>query len=215
MEDKDTNPEKTHSDNPDAFDDHDDLTAELVAYLDGEQDQYASEQTGGKISLDPTIRAEADALKKTWDLLDYLPRPEPSPDFTERTMSRVEPVVQTAPTLVTPARSGTGTRVRASSGDVLNQQPPRRSRRNLAAAAGWLLAIAAAGVSGYFARSYFVEHRQDMDQQEKDARILSQGGLLQNLRYYRHIDDLKFLIDLDNPELFGEERITPANEGPK
>jgi hypothetical protein len=218
MEDRHTNPEKARSDGPDpsAANEYDDLTAELVAYLDGEQDQQASEQTGGKISLDPTIRAEADALKKTWDLLDYLPRPEPSPNFTERTLSRVEPLVQSAPTVVSPARSGTVTeRVRASSGAALIQQAPRRTKRNLAVAAVWLLAIAAAGASGYFIRAFIVDQRQSMDQQEKDARILSQAGLLQNLHYYRHIDDLKFLMELDDPEMFGDERVAPTNEGRK
>ncbi len=218
MENEHTDPEKTHSDDPDlsAADDHDDLTAELVAYLDGEQDQQASERTGGKISLDPTIRAEADALKKTWDLLDYLPRPEPSPNFTERTLSHVEPVAPSAAIAVSPTRSGTAIeRDRASSDAAAIQRAPRRLKRKMAVAAGWLLAIGAAGVSGYFIRAFIVDYRQDMDRQEKDAKMFSQGGLLQNLHYYRHIDDLKFLMELDDPELFGDERVAPTNEGPK
>jgi anti-sigma factor RsiW len=217
MEDKRTNSENTHSEVPDlsGADELDDLTAELVAYLDGEQDQQASERTGGKISLDPTIRAEVDALKKTWDLLDYLPRPEPSASFTERTMSRIEPLDQSARTAVSPAPAATATeRVRASSGTA-PIAAPSSSKRKLAAAAGWLLACGAAVAAGYFIRGFIVERWQDMDPQEKDARILSQADLLQNLRYYRHVDDLKFLTDLDDPELFGEDRVAPTNEGPK
>ena len=52
--------------------------ADLVAWLDGELEGEAA-------------RAEADALRKTWELLDYLPRPEPSASFTHRTLSRLAP----------------------------------------------------------------------------------------------------------------------------
>ena len=55
---------------------------ELVAYLDGELNEEAARQVEERISLDPKARAEADALKKAWDLLDYLPKPEPSPSRT-------------------------------------------------------------------------------------------------------------------------------------
>src|SRR5262249_41070651 len=60
--------------------------ANLVAYLDGELDAEAAQALEAKLSVDPTARAEADALKRTWELLDYLPRPEPSPSFTHRTL---------------------------------------------------------------------------------------------------------------------------------
>src|SRR5262245_61836252 len=63
--------------------------ANLVAFLDGELDEESARQVEAKLSLDPTARAPADALRRTWDLLDYLPRPEPSPQFTNRTIDRV------------------------------------------------------------------------------------------------------------------------------
>src|SRR5437763_10480257 len=61
----------------------------LVAYLDGELDEATAQALESKLSLDPQARAEADALRRTWELLDYLPKPEPSTDFTNKTLSRL------------------------------------------------------------------------------------------------------------------------------
>src|SRR5690349_7189114 len=66
--------------------------AELVAYLDGELSGEAARAMEAKLSLNPAARAEADALRRTWELLDYLPRPQPSPHFTHRTLDRLAPV---------------------------------------------------------------------------------------------------------------------------
>src|ERR1700682_6133065 len=63
--------------------------ADLVAYLDGEMDEEAARAMEAKIDSDPAVRAEADALKRTWELLDYLPSQDPSPSFTHRTVERV------------------------------------------------------------------------------------------------------------------------------
>ena len=62
---------------------------ELVAYLDGEADAATQRALEAKLSRDPRARAEAEALRRTWALLDFLPKPEPSTDFTARTLSRV------------------------------------------------------------------------------------------------------------------------------
>src|SRR2546423_7509849 len=68
---------------------------DLVAFLDGELDEDSARQLEAKLTLDPQARAEADALQQTWGLLDYLPRPEPSPSFTHRTLERL--AVRTSP----------------------------------------------------------------------------------------------------------------------
>jgi anti-sigma factor RsiW len=76
------------------FDDND--RENLVAYLDGELDAAAAQALEAKLGLDPKARREADLLRKTWDLLDYLPRPEPSPTFTTKTLDRLA-VLQARP----------------------------------------------------------------------------------------------------------------------
>src|SRR3954470_9872953 len=77
---------------PEADDPKDGATEELVAYLDGELDPKANEAMATKLSLDSKLRAEADALQRAWDILDVLPRPQPSAAFTTRTVSQAIPV---------------------------------------------------------------------------------------------------------------------------
>jgi hypothetical protein len=66
--------------------------ADLVAYLDGELSGEAARALEAKLSLNPAARAEADALRRTWELLDFLPRPQPSLRFTHRTLERLSPL---------------------------------------------------------------------------------------------------------------------------
>src|SRR5438067_1775167 len=70
----------------------DPVTEEIVAYLDGELDAKAAEGLAAKIRTDPKLRTEADALQRTWDILDILPRPEPSATFATRTLSQAIPL---------------------------------------------------------------------------------------------------------------------------
>ena len=63
--------------------------AELVAYLDGELDEQATQAVEARLATDADARAELDTLKQTWGMLDYLPKASPSPNFTNRTMERL------------------------------------------------------------------------------------------------------------------------------
>src|SRR4051812_6206828 len=77
---------------------------ELVAYLDGELDADGQQRVEARLGQNPHVRAEADSLRRAWEMLDYLPRPEPSQDFTERTLTRVSAV--RSATLRTAAAAG-------------------------------------------------------------------------------------------------------------
>src|SRR5689334_20855707 len=70
----------------------DPFEADLVAYLDGELDAVAARKVEKRLATDPAARAKAAALKKTYDLLDYLPQPEPSATFTTRTLDKIPAV---------------------------------------------------------------------------------------------------------------------------
>jgi anti-sigma factor RsiW len=61
--------------------------ANLVAYLDGELNDAQARAIATKLTQSLTARREVDALQKTWELLDLLPRPKASEDFTARTLS--------------------------------------------------------------------------------------------------------------------------------
>src|SRR5436190_13756244 len=104
----------------------DDERDELVAYLDGEVDAETARAVEAKLNRDPRIRTEADALRKSYDLLDFLPRPEPSPSFTQRTMTRAS--------VAYPGLTGTVV---------------RPAWRRWALGLGWAAALLIAGVAGY------------------------------------------------------------------
>jgi anti-sigma factor RsiW len=150
--------------------------ADLVAYLDGELTGAAAQALEAKLSLHPEARAEADALRRTWDLLDYLPRPEPSPTFTHRTLSRV-----------VPARSRSGTR---------GPWPPRR---RWLLGAGWAAALLLAGVTGYAGFHLLAPHGPGDKELVRDLR------LIENKRLYDLVEDIDFLQALDEPDLFGDD----------
>lgn len=61
--------------------------ANLVAYLDGELTEFESQQIASKLTQSVSGRHESDSLKRTWELLDYLPRVRASDDFSTRTLS--------------------------------------------------------------------------------------------------------------------------------
>src|SRR5947208_397384 len=100
----------------------DEPQAELVAYLDGELDERATQELEQQIGRDPQLRARADALKKTWELLDFLPQPEPSASFTSRTLDRVAVPRPAAPAVVP----------KPASAVTLSAAPPRPWPRRLA-----------------------------------------------------------------------------------
>jgi hypothetical protein len=62
--------------------------ANLVAYLDGELNDAESRALATKLSLSVSARREKTALEKTWELLDYLERPQATDDFVSRTATQ-------------------------------------------------------------------------------------------------------------------------------
>jgi anti-sigma factor RsiW len=163
--------------------------AEIVAYLDGELDGARSRAVEARINNDPRIRAEVDILRRTYDLLDYLPRPEPSPNFTNRTMDRLAAAA--------PTRS----------------LQPRTPRRN----SGWLVrllagaALVAAAVVGYAAAPSLPGWRTPRPAPdptaELDKDLEKHLSVIERWRLYRNVADVQTANELDRPELFGDEHL--------
>ncbi|HJZ93751.1 MAG TPA: hypothetical protein VKE40_22945 [Gemmataceae bacterium] len=172
---------------PDSDDTGPDATEELVAYLDGELDPTAAESMAARMGLDPKLRAEADALQRAWDILDVLPRPQPSAAFATRTVSQVIPI---------PAAPN-GTLVVTTPMSAV--PPARRPGAVFWAAAAAVVLVAGAG--GYFGRQAIVPPSKPVSP-EPTADDFS---LMKNLRLYHHVDDIDYLKKLDSPELFGDE----------
>ncbi len=155
--------------------------ADLVAYLDGELDAEASQALETRLARDPAARSELELLRRTWELLDYLPQPEPSATFTHRTLERVGPV-----------RTGT---------------QPRLVRGRLPAWAfgtGWAAAVLLAVAGGYFALTPLL-NVAPVKPEPTDQDLVRDLRVIENKRLYELTDDLDFLKDLDHPDLFGED----------
>jgi hypothetical protein len=150
--------------------------ADLVAYLDGELAGEAARRVEKRLNLDASFRAEADSLKRSWELLDHLPRAEPSPTFTHQTIERLS-----RPSAA-PGRGG-----------------PRRWKP-WALGIGWAAALLIATYAGFASMDALAPREPG---ERELARELS---LIENKRLYDLVDDLEFLQDLDHPDLFGEEK---------
>lgn len=68
--------------------------AELVAFLDGEADETVADRLEARIAHSPSIREEARALRESFDLLEFLPMPRTTKDFTHKTVVFVEQDIQ-------------------------------------------------------------------------------------------------------------------------
>jgi hypothetical protein len=66
-----------------------DERADLVAYVDGELPETHARVISTKLTKSATARREVEMLQKTWDLLDYLPRPQVTEKFSEKTVSHI------------------------------------------------------------------------------------------------------------------------------
>jgi hypothetical protein len=66
-----------------------DERADLVAYIDGELPETHSRAISTKLTQSATARREVEMLQKTWEMLDYLPRPEVNQQFSEKTVSHI------------------------------------------------------------------------------------------------------------------------------
>jgi anti-sigma factor RsiW len=150
--------------------------ADLVAYLDGELKGEAAHKLETRLALNPDLRVEADALRRTWELLDFLPKPEPSTDFTQRTVSQIVPVQAGAKSVAA-----------------------AHYRRPWLLGAGWAAAVLVAATAGFFGTRLFVPKQPGEQDLVRDLR------LIENKRLYELVEDMEFLRQLDNPDLFGED----------
>ena len=162
---------------------------DLVAYLDGELDADDSRTVESKIALDAAVRTKAAEYKKTFDLLDFLPKPEPSPTFTTRTLTRLQPAPANA-SVSAPGLSASGLAMPA---------PRRRLWPELCL---WLFALAAVGAGGFFGHSFARPYLNPPEAEKFDRADLP---LIHDLPLYAGIDDFEYLKKLRDAELFDDE----------
>ena len=152
--------------------------ADLVSYLDGELDAPNVRDLEARLARDPRVRSEADALRRTWELLDYLPRPEPSPDFTHRTLENVSAV------------------------HISGQGPGFGGSRHWRKGILWVAAVLVAWLAGFAAVLGYA--RWAHPHERIDPRLVADLRVIDNLRGYQTVEDLQFLRALDTSDLFGD-----------
>src|SRR5262245_24325097 len=169
--------------------------ADLVAYLDGELGPDEQQGVEARLGRDPAARAEADTFKRVWELLDYLPRAEPSTDFTQRTLSRVSalPVEAVRPPASPPAAV---------------PWYPRPALGYPAWAALLVLALA----WGYRLAPPPEPAAPPPVDLDTDPVFAREPRLIELLPLYLPVETLDYLLRLDAPDAFEDD--TPAGYGP-
>jgi anti-sigma factor RsiW len=203
----------------------DPFEAELVAYLDGELDEAAARRVEARLARDPAARARAAELKKSFDLLDYLPRPEPSPTFATRTLEKLPavrpgdsppPEAKPAARQQKPRRAAASTSVpvplddgsrsgasRSRSRAAPEYRPERWPRAWIGGLFAAVLAFAAVGYVGTSAaRTYLFPAR---DEEPDASGIAPEPRVVERLPLYAAADDIGFVAELAKPDYFGDD----------
>jgi anti-sigma factor RsiW len=154
---------------------------ELVAYLDGELDADSARALEARLSRDPRARAEAESLKNTWELLDYLPRPAPSTNFASKTLDRLTGTMRALPT----AR--------------------RRPWPAWSVGTCWAAAVLLAVVAGWSGGRWQADVRDAHARMTLEEAAAQHLHAIENQGMYANVDDLAFLQALDQPDLFGDD----------
>lgn len=162
----------------------------LVAYLDGELNEAAARELESKLARNPDARLELEALKRSYELLDYLPRPDASPQFTSRTMQRL-----TAPAVaVVPGRDDD------TPSDERRPQPVRWPLWLIGPS--WTLIFVAAGFLGYETAKATWLPRPVAIAANPDAALIQDLPLLENQSLFLYADDIHFITALDVSGMF-------------
>jgi anti-sigma factor RsiW len=153
--------------------------ADLVAYLDGELKGDAARRVESRIVREPAVREEAAALRRAWDMLDFLPLPEPTDQFLHRTVERIAPLT-----------------VQIGAAATTERRWPRRL-----ALAGWAAALVLA-LAGGFGLS-----RVGTPREPGEPELVRDLFVIENKRAYEPSEDLDFVRELDAPDLFGDDAV--------
>jgi len=148
----------------------------LVAYLDGELDEDATQEIERTLARSLEARHEVDMLTRTWELLDTLPKSKASDEFSERTLSSIKV-------------------------EDLNQseagwfQPANWTRRTYPVF--WCLGLIVAATAAFSVSRYGISNESE--------QLVEELHLIENYNIYSDITDVEFLQELQKSGLFDED----------
>ena len=149
----------------------------LTAYLDGELDEKVAAEIENKLTRSEVARREVEILSRTWDLLNLLPRPPVSEEFSRKTMSMARLESQ-------PASWDWYTRLTVG------------LRRTLTLCV-WSVALALFAIIGYLSTNVWIP--------DPSRKLVEELPLIENLDVYKEIGDIEFLTQLQKSGTFKEE----------
>jgi len=151
------------------------LDEELIAYLDGELPADEARQLERRLASEATLRNRLHELERTWEMLELLPKSQPTRAFTASTLSMVALTVE--------------------------QDIQKVERRTNWSTVAWWLGGAVAAVAASLA-AFLTTHSQLEQPNRELARDLP---VIEHLDEYRYVDNLDFLQRLDQEGLFVTE----------
>lgn len=139
----------------------------LVAYLDGELEEDTTQYIDQVLAKSEVARHEVEALARTWELLDLLPKPNATENFTERTLTTLK---------VSETRTN------------LTDQPWFTYVRKGAIAVVWVAVLSVAASIGFIATTKWIPNPHD--------ELLTDLRLMKNLDLYLEADSMSFVGEL-------------------
>lgn len=136
----------------------------LVAYLDGELDEAATQNVEQVLAESVVARHDVDMLSRTWDLMNVLPGVKASEEFTRKTLSSI--------------------RAAESPRGSLFDHPLTKNISRGVALAIWSVLLVGAGMLGFQAVRLVPNHAET---------LLDNFEVISNLDDYAEIGDVEFL----------------------
>ena len=148
----------------------------FVAYLDGELPAPDVQGLEKVLADSPVARKDVEMLVRTYDLLDLLPRPQATVEFTQKTMATAK-LIDIKP-------------------DVTQTAWYKQTQLIITAAAS-LAVLATVGLVGYLATTRWVRTNEDL--------LLRDLQVIKNLDEYSQVGQVEFLEKLQGQPLMMKE----------
>lgn len=148
----------------------------FVAYLDGELPPEVATKLEGVLADSPVARKDVEMLVRTYEMLDLLPRPQATTEFTQRTMATVK--------------------LGDVKSDLTQSWWYKRAHLAVVAAAGVGILVVS-GLLGYASTNRWAPSNEDL--------LLRDLPIIQNLDDYRQVGQHEFLERIEGqPHLMQE-----------